>query len=208
MALSLLLLIFTISLVLAMVAFIHTLKDEPFTLFLIRLFFRVCYHIFVVISALIIYNHADVIFKGVTLPHPHNDDTEVIEVPVPTEENELVLNKTFTTQVTLTCYNPVASQCQGNPLVTASNDTIDLQKLKNGQLKWCAVSHNLRGRLPWGSVIEIEGHGRYIVKDAMNRRFSNRVDILQAVGEPQFKKTNVKITLISKPKKKEYYAKN
>ena len=53
-----------------------------------------------------------------------------------------------------------------------------------------------------GSRIEIEGYGIYEVVDKMNKNLKHRIDILQHHTEKNFKKENVKVTLIKKPKKK------
>lgn len=83
-----------------------------------------------------------------------------------------------TMMVTLTYYQPVAEQCDSTPLITADNSRIDLDKLERGEIKWCAVSQDLRDRLPFGSSISIPGLGVYKVRDVMNPRHRNRVDIL------------------------------
>lgn len=56
--------------------------------------------------------------------------------------------------------------------------------------------------IPMGSLIDIDGHGRYEVVDTMNARFKHYVDILQHHTEKNFKKENVKVTLVKKPKNK------
>lgn len=105
-------------------------------------------------------------------------------------------DKPFITHVTLTVYNAKESQCDSSPLITASNFTIDKDQLKRGELKICAVSDDLKWALPFHSIIEVEGHGQYIVEDRMNKRFKHRIDLLQDENEPQFMKKNVKITRI------------
>ena len=107
----------------------------------------------------------------------------------------------FITHVTLTTYNPVASQCDSDPLTIADGTKIDLKKLKKGKIKYAAVSRDLLWAIPLGSVIHIEGHGYYEVRDTMNKRFNHYVDILQDVSEKNFKKTNIKIVVVKKPKK-------
>ena len=102
----------------------------------------------------------------------------------------------FITHVTLTTYNPVEAQCDNDPLVTADGTKIDLNKLKKGKIKYCAVSPDLLWALPYGSILEIEGHGLYIVKDTMNKRFDHCIDILQHMDEKNFKKTKVKVVKI------------
>ena len=108
----------------------------------------------------------------------------------------------FTTRVTLTTYNAVVGQCDSDPLTTADGTKIDLKKLKKGQIKYAAVSRDLLWAIPLGSIIHIEGHGYYEVRDTMNKRFNHYVDILQDVKQKNFKKTNIKIVVIKKPKKK------
>ena len=108
----------------------------------------------------------------------------------------------FITHVTLTTYNAVASQCDDNPLVTADGTKIDMKKLKKGTIKYCAVSRDLLRYIPYGSVIHIEGHGFYEVRDTMNKRFNHYIDILQHKSQKNFKKSNVRVVIIKKPKKK------
>ena len=111
-------------------------------------------------------------------------------------------NDRFITHVTLTTYNAVKSQCDETPDVTANGTKINYHKLKKGELKYCAISRNLLWAIPMNSIIEIEGYGIYEVVDKMNVRFNHYIDILQHHTEKNFKKENVKITLIKKPKKK------
>ena len=105
----------------------------------------------------------------------------------------------FVTHVTLTTYNPCKAQCDDTPTITANNTKINLQKLKQGKLRYCAVSPDLLWCLPFGSIIEIDGHGRYEVVDTMNNRFDHYIDILQDKSKPKFKKEKIKVKLIRKP---------
>ena len=107
-------------------------------------------------------------------------------------------DKKFITHVTLTTYNAVASQCDDNPLITADGTKIDLKKLKKGKIKYCAVSRDLLWCIPLGSIIHIEGHGYYEVRDTMNARFNHYVDILQHISEKNFKKEKIKVILVKK----------
>ena len=88
--------------------------------------------------------------------------------------------KHITSHVTVTCYQPVKSQCDSKPLVTADGSSINLRHLKSGKIKWCAVSRDLLWMFPKNKPkrVWIEGMGIYDVKDVMNKRFSHRVDIL------------------------------
>ena len=108
----------------------------------------------------------------------------------------------FITHVTLTTYNATKAQCDNNPNKTANGTIIDHKKLKQGKLKYCAISPDLLWCIPMGSIIDIDGHGRYEVVDTMNARFNHRIDILQHYTEKNFKKEKIKIVLVKKPKKK------
>ena len=108
----------------------------------------------------------------------------------------------FITHVTLTTYNAVKSQCDETPDVTANGTIIDHKKLKQGKLKYCAISPDLLWCIPMGSIIDIDGHGRYEVVDTMNARFNHHIYILQHYTEKNFKKEKIKIILVKKYKKK------
>lgn len=84
------------------------------------------------------------------------------------------------THVTLTCYQPVKSQCNKEPLVTADGSKINLHHLKRGSIKWCAISRDLLYLFPKNKPkrVFIEGFGLYEVKDVMNKRHNHRIDIL------------------------------
>ena len=84
------------------------------------------------------------------------------------------------THVTLTCYQPVKSQCNNQPLVTADGSKINLHHLKRGNIKWCAISRDLLYLFPKNKSkkVFIEGFGVYEVKDVMNKRHNHRIDIL------------------------------
>lgn len=136
--------------------------------------------------------------KADSLVQVKKSETDKPKIVAETKEsNESTDIKPFITHVTLTCYNPEESQCDGDPLVTASTAKIDLNKLKRGELNWCAVSPDLKCYLPFGSIVEIEGHGIYIVKDLMADRIKHGIDILQDSSKPEFKYYNVKVTKIS-----------
>jgi 3D (Asp-Asp-Asp) domain-containing protein len=128
---------------------------------------------------------------------PINDKPITDSIQVEIDSLKKVNNSgRFITHVTLTTYNPVEAQCDSDPLVTADGTKIDLNKLKNGKIKYCAISRNLLPFIPLGSVIEIEGYGLYEVRDTMNKRFTHCIDILQHIDEKNFKKTKVKVVKI------------
>ena len=104
--------------------------------------------------------------------------------------------------VTLTTYNAIKAQCDNNPNKTANGTIINHKKLKQGKLRYCAISRDLLWCIPMGSLIEIDGHGRYKVVDTMNARFNHYIDILQHHTEKNFKKEKIKVILVKKPKNK------
>ena len=108
----------------------------------------------------------------------------------------------FTTHVTITTYNAVRSQCDRSPLITADGTKIDQRKVKSGEQKIVAISRDLLYAIPLGSLIYVEGHGYYEVRDTMNSRFKHRIDILQHSSKKNFKKDKIKIKLVRKPIKK------
>lgn len=105
----------------------------------------------------------------------------------------------FTTHVTITTYNAVRSQCDSSPLITADGTKIDHRKVKSGEQRIVAISRDLLYAIPLGSIIDIEGYGKYEVRDTMNSRFKHSIDILQHSSKKNFKKNNIKIKLVSKP---------
>lgn len=82
-------------------------------------------------------------------------------------------------------YHPLVAQTDSTPFITADGSRINQSHPKKH--KWIAVSRNLLTR--WGSHIDygdkvrvsgISKHldGVYIVRDTMQRRLRNRIDIL------------------------------
>ena len=104
-----------------------------------------------------------------------------------TEEEILSETVIAKKNVTLTYYNPVRSQCDKDPQITASGSKIDMKKLQNGQLRWCAVSRDLLQIYNYGDEIWIESEnpqirGYWVVKDTMAAKKKNSVDLLLPVG--------------------------
>lgn len=63
-----------------------------------------------------------------------------------------------------------------------------------------AVSRDLLKKYPLHSTVKLEGYGRYVVEDVMGARSRRCVDIWS--DKKIRNKRNVKLTLVSKPKKK------
>lgn len=106
-------------------------------------------------------------------------------------------NKTF--KVTVTKYNPVREQCDEDPLITADNSKICLNKLNAGKLKWVAVSRDLREHFKYGEKVIIKCdhdpsiNGEYEVHDTMNPRYTRTIDLLSPIGDTKGKWKNVEI---------------
>ena len=51
---------------------------------------------------------------------------------------------------------------------TADGSVIDYDKVADGTTRWCAVSRQHRAMYPYGTVILVEGHGLWVVRDTMS----------------------------------------
>lgn len=104
------------------------------------------------------------------------------------------------THVTLTCYQPVKEQCNDDPLTTADGSKIDLKKLKDGDIKWCAISRDLLWLFPKDKPkrVYIDGYGIYEVRDLMNKRWDHHIDILKHPDDKEgICLSNVKVIILS-----------
>jgi hypothetical protein len=117
------------------------------------------------------------------------------------EKSILVVRESFTLD-TLTIYNPIAKQCDRDPLITASNKKINLQHLRAREIHWMALSRNLLkrwgGQLNYGDTVNLESgdpsiDGTWIIQDTMNKKFINRGDLLFDVSRAKGMWRNVKI---------------
>ena len=101
--------------------------------------------------------------------------------------------------VVVTMYHPVRHQTDRTPNILADGTKITIHKAS--EYKYVAVSRNLLKRwggwLDYGDFIILTGtdgkDGVYQVKDTMNRRFVNRIDILESPGTKPYKFTDAKI---------------
>ncbi|SMF15205.1 3D domain-containing protein [Desulfovibrio gilichinskyi] len=86
--------------------------------------------------------------------------------------------KKVTMKVTATAYNSYKDQTSATPFVGAWGD-----KLKPG-MKVIAVSRDLLKKgLTRDTVVRIEGlEGKYLVKDKMNKRWTDRIDIYMGLN--------------------------
>lgn len=84
-----------------------------------------------------------------------------------------------------TTYQPVASQCDGDPLVTSDMTRVNLKKLKEGSQKLMAISYDVKRKygFKFGDEFDIftkngDYLGRYVFCDHMNERIQNTVDLM------------------------------
>ena len=101
--------------------------------------------------------------------------------------------------VTVTMYHPIRHQTDSTPDILADGTQIKIHQAS--EYKYIAVSRNLLKRwggwLDYGDFIVLTGtdgkDGVYQVKDTMNKRFVNRIDILESPGVKPYKFENAKI---------------
>ena len=90
--------------------------------------------------------------------------------------------------VTVTMYEPVSYQTDSTPNILADGTRIRVHKAS--EYRFIAVSRNLLTRhggwLDYGDFVLLKGtnhkDGVYQVRDTMNKRFVNRIDILESPG--------------------------
>jgi hypothetical protein len=86
------------------------------------------------------------------------------------------------TFISVSHYYPDPRQCWGDPTITADRSKIDTLALRNGTLKWCALSRDMLkrwgGQYDYGDSIYVSGLGWYEVHDCMNARWKQKIDIL------------------------------
>lgn len=128
----------------------------------------------------------------------------VLKIPKPISSMMITPEPAVPTSVvTTTMYNAVVGQCDSDPLVTAGMYNITLATASDH--KWVALSRDLLtrwgGEFNYGDKIQVSnaGHkdGIYTIVDTMNKRFTNRMDILETEGTELYKFHNVKIERIS-----------
>ena len=114
-------------------------------------------------------------------------------------KKRLLMYETEGMNVTVTMYEPVRYQTDSTPNILADGTRIRVQKAS--EYRFIAVSRNLLKRhggfLEYGDFIVLKGTGQkdgvYQVKDTMNKRFVNRIDILESPGTKPYKVESAKI---------------
>jgi 3D (Asp-Asp-Asp) domain-containing protein len=101
--------------------------------------------------------------------------------------------------VTLTTYSPSVGQTDSTPNITASGFKIDTLNPKRHKI--IAISRDLKKKWKFNQKVRIRKAGKYngdyTVKDVMNKRYKNRIDILVGKDDEQVKLSNVQITAIN-----------
>ena len=101
-------------------------------------------------------------------------------------------------QVKATMYHPVEAQCDDTPLITADGSRIC--PINVSDWNWIAVSQDLLkkngGIFDYGDQVYVKGthkDGVYTIRDCMNKRKKNQIDILESIGTSQYKYDQIEI---------------
>jgi hypothetical protein len=103
-------------------------------------------------------------------------------------------------EVDVTMYHPVSRQTDSTPNILADGTQIRVSRAS--EYKFIAVSRNLLRRfggfLDYGDFVLLKGtkghkDGVYQVRDTMNKRFVNRIDVLESPGKAPYKYANAEI---------------
>ncbi len=138
-------------------------------------------------------------FIAVLCLFPHNlitSASDVIKPVIDTEKKmeEKVVDE-FRKVVTLTTYSTTEGETDDSPTITASGFEIDEDNPKKHRI--IAVSRDLKRRLKFGEKVVLSNAGRFngvwYVRDLMNSRFKNKIDVLINPDDKQTKMFGVVI---------------
>ena len=129
----------------------------------------------------------------------YSDKIERLESENSELRDELSHYNKYGIEVDVTMYQPVYPQTDDTPNITADGTRIRISKAS--QYKFVALSRNLLkrwgGPFDYGDLILIKGTGRkdgvYHVRDTMNPKWVNVVDILESKHVEPYKYENVHI---------------
>ena len=107
-------------------------------------------------------------------------------------EEKLKDIEVITHKIVVTMYHPVPEQTDDTPNITADGTIIKIKRAS--EYRYVAVSRNMLvrngGFLRFGDYVWVyagKKSGVYQVKDTMNARFTNRIDILESPGVKPYK---------------------
>jgi len=117
----------------------------------------------------------------------------IFELEKKLEENSQLPWGTLEFDVVVTMYNPLSSQTDSTPNQTADGTIINPDRAT--EYRYVALSRDLIARwggpFNYGDYVMLKGtdgyDGIYQVRDTMNPKFINRVDILLTEGSKQFR---------------------
>ena len=133
------------------------------------------------------------IFIAVLCLVPHNLITSASDmkdeiIKVEKEVEEKVADE-FRKIVTLTTYSVTEEETDDSPNITASGFEIDEDNPKKHRI--IAVSRDLKRKLRFGEKVVLSNAGRFngvwYVRDLMNSRFRNKIDVLINQNDKQTK---------------------
>jgi 3D (Asp-Asp-Asp) domain-containing protein len=123
-----------------------------------------------------------------------------IEINMMEREIEMEIKGIEPDIVSVTTYSPTIEQTDSTPLITASGYKINPANPKRQRIT--AVSRDLKRKYKFGKKVRITGIGKlsgtYTIRDVMNKRFKNRVDILIGEGDKQTSFKNAKLYAVVK----------
>lgn len=125
-------------------------------------------------------------------------ETKESHITIGSPIKEVVVVKSVEYTVTATMYMAVVGQCDSTPFVTACGRKINPKKAS--EHKWIAVSRDLLKVFKYGDKVLLSNagdkNGIYTIADTMNKRFKNKIDILETEGTPLYKLNSVVLTKV------------
>jgi 3D (Asp-Asp-Asp) domain-containing protein len=119
-------------------------------------------------------------------------------IDVKIKKIDLEITEEFRKIVTLTTYTIDPLQTDSTPLITASGFKLD--SINPRRHRVIAVSRDLKRKLKFGDKVRLSNAGRFngvwYVRDLMNKRFKNKIDILINPDGRHTKLSGVVITKI------------
>ena len=133
------------------------------------------------------------IFIAVLCLIPYNVITSVsdmkTDIAITEKKVKEIVAEEFKKVVTLTTYSVTEEETDSSPTITASGFEIDENNPNKHRI--IAVSRDLKRRLRFGEKVVLSNAGRFngvwYVRDLMNSRFRNKIDVLIDEDDKQTK---------------------